>query len=171
MEIKLVETSPAHAEFLAEGRKDPDMLRFNPLVPTTLEELREQLSKVSSDWSEFDRTESFCWLIEVDTQLAGHVILKNINRMMLTAEIGYGISAEARGKGIATKVVQMFTRQVYEHTPLRKIMAFVHWENVASQKVLEKVGYKKEGLLREHYLIAGEPVDEIIYGILRRECL
>jgi len=45
----------------------------------------------------------------------------------------------------------------------------VHEENRASRRVLEKSGFVQEGLLREHYLINGQPVNEVLYGLLRQE--
>ena len=90
---------------------------------------------------------------------------------MLTAEIGYGIAPEARGNGYATEAVRLVTHRAFTKSPLRKLIAYVHEDNVASRRVLEKVGYAAEGLLREHYLINGMPVNEVIYGILRREVI
>lgn len=88
---------------------------------------------------------------------------------MLTAEIGYNIAPEARGKGYATAAVRLATHKAFTESPLRKLIAYVHEDNAASRRVLEKAGYTAEGLLREHYLINGAPVNEIIYGTLRRE--
>ena len=61
------------------------------------------------------------------------------------------------------------TQRTFSESPLRKLIAYVHEDNAASRKVLEKAGYEAEGLLREHYLINGMPVNEVIYGVLRRE--
>lgn len=99
----------------------------------------------------------------------GHVTLQNINRLMRTVEIGYGVSAQSRGRGIATSAVRMVCRNVFESTDMRKLIAFVHEGNLASRKVLDRVGFNQEGLLREHYLVNGEPVNEVIYGLLRSD--
>lgn len=85
---------------------------------------------------------------------------------MLTAELGYGIGTAFRGRGLATQAVKQFVTNAFAQTPLRKITALVHEQNLASQRVLEKVGFIREGLLREHFLINGEPVNEILYGLL-----
>ena len=90
---------------------------------------------------------------------------------MLTAEIGYSIAPEARGNGYATEAVCLVTRRAFSESPLRKLIAYVHEDNVASRRVLDKAAYTAEGLLREHYLIEGMPVNEVIYGILRREII
>jgi ribosomal-protein-alanine N-acetyltransferase len=45
----------------------------------------------------------------------------------------------------------------------------VHEENQASRRVLEKLGFQEEGLLREHYIINGTPVNEVLYALLKHE--
>jgi len=59
--------------------------------------------------------------------------------------------------------------KVFAETTLRKLIAMVHDQNQASCRVLEKLGFQEEGLLREHYVISGEARDEVLYGLLRRE--
>lgn len=88
---------------------------------------------------------------------------------MLTAEIAYGIAPEARGNGYATEAVRLVTQRAFTESPLRRLIAYVHEGNLASRRVLEKAGYTLEGVLREHYIVNGVPVNEIFYGILRRE--
>ena len=56
---------------------------------------------------------------------------------------------------------------ILQFTDLRKLLAMVHVDNIASCRLLERLGFQREGLLREHYLIEGEPVDEVLYGLLR----
>jgi [ribosomal protein S5]-alanine N-acetyltransferase len=114
-------------------------------------------------------TRNFQWLVRCDGELVGNVSLQGINRSMLTGEIGYGVAATARGRGISTSAIKELTKRIFAQTPLRKLIAYVHEDNAPSRKALARVGYREEGLLREHYLINGKPVNEIIYGILKHE--
>jgi ribosomal-protein-alanine N-acetyltransferase len=84
-------------------------------------------------------------------------------------EIGYGFAESHHGKGIATAAVRLLVEKIFRETNLRKLLAYVHEENIASCRVLEKVGFQEEGLLRDHYLILGNPVNEILYGLLKQE--
>jgi RimJ/RimL family protein N-acetyltransferase len=52
---------------------------------------------------------------------------------------------------------------------IARIQATTHTKNVASQKVLEKVGFKREGTLRKLALIRGEKTDQFMFSILREE--
>ena len=90
---------------------------------------------------------------------------------MNTAEIGYGVAEEHHRKGIGTNAVRLLVDKVFSETHLRKLFAHVHSGNTASCRLLERIGFKREGVLREHYLVNGMPVDEVFYGLLRREAI
>lgn len=169
MKIELIPSNPDLAEYLYQHRQDPVTVKFNPLMPASVDSLRDRLSKSGSDLSRFLEVDAFLWFARAGDQIVGHVTMQNINRMMLTAEIGYGVDTPARGKGVATAAVRELSKNVFAQTPLRKLIAYVHEENWASRKVLEKIGFRNEGLLREHFLIQGQPVNEIIYGLLKSD--
>jgi len=165
---------PAHpdlAEMFYQWRQDPEMKKYNPMANSSVEQLRERLAKGSSGFEDFQNAERFAWFVKLDSEWVASVNCQNINKTMLNAEIGYNVIAFARGKGIATECVRWITEQLFEHTPLRKLIAFVHEDNIASLKVLEKIGYRREGLLREHYLINGVPANEVMFGLLKSEFL
>jgi [ribosomal protein S5]-alanine N-acetyltransferase len=171
MNLGFISSDPNLAEFFYKNRQDPVTIRYNPLTPSTVDELRVRLTKACSDLSKFAESESFLWFINCDNETVGSVSLHSIDKKMLTAEIGYTLAASARGRGIATWAVRELTKNVFTQTPIRKLTAYVHEENIASYRVLEKSGYKREGFLREHFLVNGSPVNEILFGILRREFL
>jgi catechol 2,3-dioxygenase-like lactoylglutathione lyase family enzyme len=52
---------------------------------------------------------------------------------------------------------------------LRRLVAYVAEGNIASRRILEKVGFIQEGICREHYLINGIPTNEVLYGLLRSD--
>lgn len=171
MSITFAPSDPALAEWWFQDRQEAETLRFNPLAPSTVESLKERLSKASSDLGLFDTSDSYFWFVKEDDRIVGHVTMQNINRMMLTAEIGYGISSSFRGRGLATLAVHKLAKEAFSRTSLRKLIAFVHEGNVPSRKALEKVGFRQEGVLREHYLVNGVPTDEVIYGLLRSDLI
>ena len=165
---------PYHRDFLESvcaWRNDPVSLKYNPVQDLSLKALHKMYAASHSDLSDFNNAKLFFWFIECDKKLVGNIVMRNINRLMLTAEIGYNIAPESRGRGYATEAVRLVAQKAFTESPLRKLIAYVHEDNIASRKVLEKVGYKAEGLLREHYLIKGAPVNEIFHGILRREVI
>jgi [ribosomal protein S5]-alanine N-acetyltransferase len=167
--IRLVPTDPSHVGVYLELRADETGRRYNPFAPATEETLRERFARAGSDLAELGKHEQFLWVVLLDGEPAGTLSLMNVNLMMRTAEIGYDVRPALRGRGIAQRAVRELVRRVFAETDLRKLVALVHEGNQASRHVLEKLGFRQEGLLREHFLIEGKPVNQVMYGLLRGE--
>ena len=84
-------------------------------------------------------------------------------------EIGYSLVPSERGKGYCTEAVNIMVDYLFFSKESRRIQAHTDLRNVASQKVLEKVGFKKEGTLRKNFFVRGEWRDAYLYSILREE--
>nr|DAD19585.1 TPA_asm: hypothetical protein HUJ06_021048 [Nelumbo nucifera] len=83
------------------------------------------------------------------------------------ADIGYAVAFEYWGKGIATAALKMAVSGVFKDMPgLVRLQALVDIDNKASQRVLEKVGFLKEGVLRKYCLLKGRIRDLVIYSFL-----
>ncbi|XP_055811898.1 uncharacterized protein LOC129881818 [Solanum dulcamara] len=83
------------------------------------------------------------------------------------AHIAYAIGYDYWGQGIVTKALKMAIPIVFKDFPnLVRVEALVEHENRGSQKVLEKVGFKKEGFLRKYGCNKGEIRDMFIYSFL-----
>jgi ribosomal-protein-alanine N-acetyltransferase len=169
MDVTLAPADPALAEWWYEARQEAETLKYNPLAPSTIDSLRDRILRASSNFRDFDKADSYFWVIKFSGEIAGHVTVQNINRMMLTAEIGYGVIANFRGKGIGSRAIRQLAQKAFTESPVRKLIAFVHEDNLPSRKLLENVGFHQEGILREHYLVNGNPANEIIFGLLRRD--
>jgi len=85
------------------------------------------------------------------------------------AEIGYELHPESWGVGYAAEAVKALLTYGFDTLQLNRIGAIVYPENLPSQKLLEKVGFTKEGFLRD-YLIQGDTSHStFVYSILRNE--
>ena len=84
-------------------------------------------------------------------------------------EIGYFLIPNERGKGYCTEATQLVVDYLFLSKNVSRIQATTHTRNAASQKVLEKAGFKKEGILRKSNLVRGELTDMFILSILREE--
>ncbi|GAA0167926.1 acyltransferase [Lithospermum erythrorhizon] len=86
---------------------------------------------------------------------------------MCRTDIGYALFLEYWGKGIATMVLKLAVVEVFMEFPdIVRVQALVDVENKASQRVLEKVGFVKEGVLRKYQYIKGNLLDLIIFRFL-----
>ena len=84
-------------------------------------------------------------------------------------EMGYAIIPSERGKGCCTEAVKIMVDYLFLSKDIGRIQAHTDIRNVASQKVLEKVGFKNEGTIRKSNFIRGEWRDMYLYSILREE--
>jgi ribosomal-protein-alanine N-acetyltransferase len=169
MDLNLLPYEPAFLEEFIEWRNQPLSVRHNPLKAMSVEEIAQMLSSEGAELAQLRAYESYRWFISVDGQVVGAVSLKNISHSMGYGEIGYGLAESHHGKGIATAAVRLLVEKIFRETNLRRLLAYVHEENVASCRVLEKLGFQEEGLLRQHYVINGAAANEILYGLLKRE--
>lgn len=88
------------------------------------------------------------------------------------AEIGYAVASEYWGKGVATLAVKMAAEAVFaEWEQLERLQAVVDVENPASQRVMEKAGFKREGILRKYYLLKGKARDAVIFSLLSTDLI
>jgi len=83
--------------------------------------------------------------------------------------IGYAIIPSERGNGFCSEAVQIIVDYLYLSKQIIRIQAEIDPENIASQKVLEKVGFKMEGILRKSFFSRGNWRDSAMYSILREE--
>ncbi|KAF4374423.1 hypothetical protein CsatB_028784 [Cannabis sativa] len=86
---------------------------------------------------------------------------------MFKANIGYGVTPNYWGQGVATQAMNIAVPQVFKDLPhLVRLEAYVEVENKGSQRVLEKVGFQKEGLLRKNTFFKGKLRDFFVYSFL-----
>jgi ribosomal-protein-alanine N-acetyltransferase len=82
-------------------------------------------------------------------------------------EIGIALLPEWRGRGIGWRAQAMLCDYLFEHTPVQRIQAGTHPENIAEQKALVKAGFQLEGVIRACEFRAGRWRDGYLYSRLR----
>jgi RimJ/RimL family protein N-acetyltransferase len=85
------------------------------------------------------------------------------------AELGFALRRSAWGRGLATDAVRSVVRFAFQGMHLHRLEADADPRNVASRKLLLRLGFREEGYLRERYLVAGERQDAVFFGLLREE--
>lgn len=84
-----------------------------------------------------------------------------------TAEIGYWLAAEARGRGAMTRAVRLVADWAFAALGLWRLEILVHPDNPGSQGVAERAGFTREGLLRSYRQRKGVREDYILFSLLR----
>jgi ribosomal-protein-alanine N-acetyltransferase len=84
-------------------------------------------------------------------------------------QMGYGLVPNERGKGYCTEAVQLAVDYLFLSKDIVRVQAGTFTDNIASQKVLEKAGFHREGTIRKGLFAWGKWEDVCIYGLLREE--
>ncbi|WP_233564868.1 GNAT family N-acetyltransferase [Micromonospora musae] len=138
----------ADAPAVEAALRDPDIARWNPQGGPVDEESTRRWLRRRADWSAGDHV-SLAVADDVDGSLLGSVSLHDIHAA--DAEIGYWVVPAARGRGVASRAVELLTRWGFEQLALHRIQLCHATANPASCRVAERAGYRVEGTLRESY--------------------
>lgn len=113
---------------------------------------------------------AYAFAIVADGETVGSIQLtrqQNIHRR--TAELGYYVVRRRWGSGVCTEAVRQICRFAFENTDLLRVFAEPFAENAASCRVLEKAGFKLEGVLRQNAVKNGEVRDMRLYSLVRED--
>lgn len=102
-------------------------------------------------------------------RLIGSCSLFAINTGNRRAEIGYALHCDHWGRGYALEALGLMIGYAFDTLKLHRIEADVDPRNAGSVRLLERLGFRREGLLRERWQVAGEITDSAIYGLLARD--
>ena len=119
----------------------------------------------------FRRRELFQWgIADRETNgVVGTCTLIHISANHQRAEIGFAIRQERWGHGLGSEAVTAVVAFGFETLNLHRIEADVDPRNERSLRLLERLGFRREGHLRERYYIDGERQDAVMMGLLRTE--
>jgi ribosomal-protein-alanine N-acetyltransferase len=108
--------------------------------------------------------------IRVAGRLAGQVTLDNIVRgAMRSAHLGYWIDRSVAGRGFATVAVALACDHAFGAVGLHRVQADIRPENLRSQRLVERLGFRQEGLLRRYLDIDGDWRDHLSYALLAED--
>lgn len=111
----------------------------------------------------------FEWHLFVGGDLCGSVRVKNIDTGNRKAEIGYFVGSEYAGRGIVSAAVRSVLAYCFETLHLNRMELRCAATNHASIRVAERLGFTREGMLRQDECLHGVFVDHLVYGLLSEE--
>ena len=104
-----------------------------------------------------------------DGRFIGWCGLTRWNPDYRSASLGYCLGQTAWGHGYATEAARALLQWAFDTLDLNRVQAETDTRNVASAHVLEKLGFVREGTLREDCVVDGDVSDSWVYGLLRRD--
>lgn len=108
-------------------------------------------------------------IVDTDGSYLGQCGLNQFDEANRRCNLGYWIRSPATGRGVATRAVVMARNWAFEHTNLARIEIVVAAGNRASQRVAEKAGAEREGLLRHRLFLHGVPEDAVMFSFVRNQ--
>lgn len=112
---------------------------------------------------------TFSFMMDGINGLVGRFAYFDINLRNRSAEFGYTVNPKFRRRGIGTKMLNIAITHLFSTTTLNKLYCQTAAFNIASIKLLEKMDFHQDAVLREHHELDGKLWDDYIYSVLQRE--
>jgi RimJ/RimL family protein N-acetyltransferase len=136
-------------------------------VPTA--QLRTDIASLDMEDLYRGRGDRFVWIVEADGRPCGWITLVVANWEHGLSEIGYALSSSYQGLGLMTDALTQLLPEIFLRTAIEGVEARCAMGNDASRRVLEKLGFVREGTLRSYFKLRGERVDHHLYSLLRAD--
>ena len=166
-QLRLRPVEEAHLAFVVPLWWDPDVTGEYQWFGFRSDKARELERRWHEDGLIGDESSHLSVVLE-DGTCAGLVDWHRIGRFG-NYEIGIGLLPEHRGHGIGTEAQRQLVEYLFSTTTAHRLQAGTEVDNVAEQRALERVGFKREGVNRQLYFRAGRWRDSVMYGLLREE--
>ena len=131
-----------------------------------------QAGKLVADIQEGFRSQRlFQWGVSrrEDGRIIGTCTLFAINASQGRAEVGYALGHEYWGQGFMKEALTALVDYSFRKLALRRLEADIDPRNVGSLHAVERIGFRREGLLRERWKVNGELQDSVVLGLLSHE--
>ena len=146
---------------------NPEVMRYWSTPPLANKEAASNL--INEIHEGFERHELLKWgiALRADDKLIGSVTLFHLDFTHRRAEIGYALGRASWGNGYMQETLKAVLNYTFDVLNLHRIEADVDPRNEASVRTLERLGFRREGYLRERWQVNGEIQDAFFYGLLR----
>ena len=149
---------------LVSACNDSEITHWIPAIPSPYTEAHA-LAYVRGEIHAEERSLA----ITLDGVVVGAIGLA-VNSLNYRGRIGYWVAATARGRGICTRALRVLSRWAFEELELKRLDLITDPDNRASQRVAEKAGFQREGVLRAHLRHPdGRVRDSVMFSLLPGE--
>lgn len=137
-------------------------------VPKSLEEVKKNLKNIINQYSTKKPTSEF-FVIDVKGSFAGYVLIDELNKKYFEhkGNLAYAIHPKFRGKSLSVKATKLLLKHAFKKHKLKRIEGWCRTFNKVSARVLEKAGFKLEGVLRKNKFKNGKYLDDMIWAKIK----
>ncbi len=166
--LVLREIVPGDTERLYHYYSDPMVTEF---FMSPIKSLQEAEEIVDASIGSFYQQRGIVWgLSETpDSPLIGTAGYEAISAYDSRVEIGYDLAKDYWGRGLMKEALEEMLRFSFDVLAINRIEAFILLENTRSVRTLERLGFTREGVLRQHRLFCGHFRDDVMMAILKQD--
>ncbi|BBD62827.1 GCN5-related N-acetyltransferase (plasmid) [Nostoc sp. HK-01] len=158
-------------DFLAY-QTHPEVLRYMPVEPLTQERAIDFLARQAVvEIGDEGGYIVFAVHHIVDAKIIGEIGINLLPKAQSQGEIGWSLHPNYQRRGYATQAAQVLLNYGFTQRNLHRITSICDTRNTASYMLMERLGMRREGHLKQSQLIKGVWQDEYIYALLRKEWL
>ena len=138
--------------------------------PLSREETRAELEKFIG-WGQAQPRTRYAMAVVVppDDVMMGTIHLRQLNDDIREWEIGWGMNRACWGQGYAPEAAREMLRFAFGELKAHRVTAFCHADNAASVRVMEKIGLRREGRLKQVRWLNGQWWDEYVYAMVEED--
>ncbi len=168
--IKIRKIRKSDAEAIAENINDKELIRrlANPHIPYPYKVSDARSFIAHAIWA-WKKGTQYVFAVEDNGEFVGIIDLHEVDKRNKKAAVGAWLGRKYWGKGYGTKALKLILQFAFKELKLHRVEGIAFEWNVASRRIMEKVGFKFEGMRRESFKLNGKYQNEVIYGILRDE--
>lgn len=165
--LRLLEESDARDLYRVIERNRPYLGRWMPWAAT--QTLADTLEFIRSTRRQLAANDGIQTAIVVDGQIGGVVGVHGVSWANRSTSIGYWLAEECQGRGTMTAAVRAYTNHAFSNWGLLRMELQAGVDNRKSCAIAERLGFQREGVLRQSEIVGGRAHDVAVYAALARD--
>ena len=166
--LRTITAADSEAIFALTDASRLTLREWLPWLDTTTN-IKDTQSYIQTCIAGFEAKKSLSTVIIFNEEIVGIAGFNTINHANKTVYIGYWLSQDAQGHGIITRAVEALCHYAFEELQFNKVEIRAAVGNTKSRAIPERLGFKKEGIIRSAEWLYDHFVDHVVYGILVNE--
>ena len=165
LQLRPIDHKDAHSVF--EYRSDAATNQYQGFIPTKKKEVDQFIEECAKEMDEIGTWYQLVIIHKLSQQVIGDIGIQFFDEHQ--CEIGITMAKAFQQKGYATEALMPIIDLLFNHLNKHRIIASIDPRNIACERLLKRLGFRKEAHFIESYYNNGDWLDDVQYGLLKRE--